>query len=83
MDGKEHDRYQYVRWEVARKALGVRAIAAASSNKLEVARVAGSADVVVDCQYTTDVWKKCVMQSPGDGIDVVCDSVENQMVCGR
>jgi NADPH:quinone reductase-like Zn-dependent oxidoreductase len=57
-----------------RKALGARVIAAASPNKLDVARVAGGADVVVD--YTTDGWQKYVMHiTGGRGVDVVYDPV--------
>jgi threonine dehydrogenase-like Zn-dependent dehydrogenase len=56
------------------KALGARVIAAASPNKLDVARIAGGADVVVD--YTTDDWQKYVMHiTGGRGVDVVYDPV--------
>ncbi|KAI0293889.1 NAD-P-binding protein [Multifurca ochricompacta] len=56
------------------KALGARVIAAASPNKLEVARIAGGADVVVD--YTKDSWQKYVMHiTGGRGVDVVYDPV--------
>jgi hypothetical protein len=55
-------------------ALGARVIAAASPNKLDVARVAGGADVVVD--YTTDGWQKYVMHiTGGRGVDIVYDPV--------
>ena len=57
-----------------RKAIGARVIAAASPSKLEVARVAGGADVVVD--YTKDGWQKYVMHiTGGRGVDVVYDPV--------
>jgi NADPH2:quinone reductase len=57
-----------------RKALGARVIAAASPNKLEVARVTGGADVVVD--YTTDGWQKYIMHiTGGRGVDIVYDPV--------
>ncbi|KAI0259110.1 NAD-P-binding protein [Gloeopeniophorella convolvens] len=56
------------------KALGANVIAAASPTKLEVARVAGGADVVVD--YTKDGWQKDVMHiTGGRGVDVVYDPV--------
>ncbi|KAH9981893.1 NAD-P-binding protein [Russula compacta] len=56
------------------KALGARVIAAASPNKLEIARVAGGADVVVD--YTDDGWQKYVMHiTGGRGVDVIYDPV--------
>lgn len=57
-----------------RQAIGARVIAAASPSKLEVARVAGGADVVVD--YTKDGWQKYVMHiTGGRGVDVVYDPV--------
>lgn len=55
---------------VNRTAIGARVIASASPSKLEVAHVAGGADVVVD--YTADGWQKHVMHITGRrGVDVV------------
>ena len=59
---------------VNRTAIGARFIAAASPSKLEVARVGGGADVVVN--YTADDWQKYVMHiTGGRGVDVVYDPV--------
>jgi len=46
------------------KALGARVITMALPNKLEIPRVAGGADVVVD--YTNDGWQKYVSISRTD-----------------